>query len=126
MSYKIRNGKLVRRTATEQVTLDRRKAASIAKEEAAEGLKKGPFAQVTNPQIDKLRRLRSHKCDILFLWMAYQSYRHKGQPFVMLTEQWVKDGFSLRTQGWAIDRMEQVGLISVNRRPPKPPAITVV
>src|SRR5664279_5327431 len=105
MSYKIRDGKLVRRTAAEQAVIDQRKAVYFGQQGVVHpksNKTKGSFAIVTGVQADRLMRLKSHACDMIFLILSYQNFRHRGKSFTMPTEQLAEDGFSRRTQGWAL------------------------
>ena len=133
MSYKIQNGKLVRRTAAEQADLDRRKAAYYAEEAAAAPNSRVPkskekFVIVTLSQLDRLLvGAPTVSQMVIFMILLFENFRHRGRPFIMPSEAFAKlGGYNLRTQQRALFRLEKCGLISVRRVHRGSPEITVL
>ena len=130
-SYKIRGGKLIRRTEKEQAELDQLKAERDGNPEegnvgSGTARIKEEFIMIAESQALKLRQTGSFGCAMIFLILLYQKFRHRGKPFLMPIEPLVEDGFSRTTQWRAIVRLEKVGLISVKRKRRQPPSITVL
>jgi hypothetical protein len=130
-SYKIRGGKLIRRTEKEQAELDQLKAERYGSpEEGSAGIggvrMKEKFIMIAESQALKLRQIGSFGCAMIFLILLYQKFCHRGKPFLMPIEPLVEEGFSRTTQWRAIARLEKHGLISVKRRHRQPPSITVL
>ncbi len=130
MSKTIRNGKLVERTPEEQIEFDRLKAEYYANVDAPNSRKrpksKEHFAKITDIRFEKLMHIESGASIKIFIVLAYQSFKHWDRPFQISTDDFVKNGFSCATQKRALIQLERVGLISVKRRPPRPPVITVL
>jgi hypothetical protein len=121
-SYKFVGGKLVARTALEHAKLvELRKAASSKKPGKAARSKK-PFIMISRTQQEKLDALGSAPCMRLFMALLWEDFRHRGRAFPLLTGK-VLDP---QAQRRALSRLEAGGLISVQRRRPKPPLITVL
>ena len=130
-SYKIRGGRLIRRTEEEQAELDQLRAEHCGNPEersAGSGAvrMKEKFIMIAESQALKLRQTESFGCVMIFLILQYQKFRHRGKPFLMPIEPLVEDGFSRTTQWRAIVRLEKIGLISVERRHRQRPSITVL
>lgn len=120
-SYKFVGGKLVARTAEEHAKLlGLRKTASPNK--VGKGTRsKEPFIMISLAQQQKLGALVS-PCMRLFLALMWERFRHWGQAFPLPTGKVLAP----QAQRRALMRLEAIGLISVQRRPPKPPLITVL
>jgi hypothetical protein len=84
------------------------------------------FARLTVSRVEALKGPRSHACWILFSALCLESFRVGGKPFPVpddisdLTE--VSRGHLRR----ALRQLEECGLISIRRQPPKPPLITIL
>ena len=121
-SYKFVGGKLVARTAEEHATLvELRKAASPNKVGRAARSKES-FIMISQAQQERLDALGLSPCMRLFMALLWEDFRHGGRAFPLLTGK-VLDP---QAQRRALSRLEAGGLISVQRRPPKPPLITVL
>ena len=121
-SYKFVGGKLVARTAEEHATLvELRKAASPNKVGRAARSKES-FIMISQAQQERLDALGLSPCMRLFMALLWEDFRHRGRAFPLLTGK-VLDP---QAQRRALSRLEAGGLISVQRRPPKPPLITVL
>jgi hypothetical protein len=121
-SYKFVGGKLVARTAEEHAKLlELRKAASPNKPGRA-ARSKGSFIMISQAQQERLDALGLSPCMRLFMALLWEDFRHRGRAFPLLTGK-VLDP---QAQRRALSRLEAGGLISVQRRPPKPPLITVL
>jgi hypothetical protein len=121
MSKKIKNGKFVERTAEEQVELDRLKAEYYANVGTWNSKSKRPkseehFAKITDSQFEKLMHIESGASVKIFIVLAYQSFKHWGKPFQMLTDNFAKNGFSRATLKRALVQLERAGLILVERK----------
>jgi hypothetical protein len=136
-SFKMVNGKLVRRTEAERAAVaemwnefDKNEAANKVKSRIPRSTER--FIKITVSQIVKLSDLRFEPTSFIFFVVMLEATRHWGKPFVFPTEQIRlyggagEKGISLRTQRWVLARLEKVGLISVQHQPPKPPTITVL
>ncbi len=136
-SFKIVNGKLARRTAAECAKVaqlwddfDRKEMMRKAKSKIPRSTER--FIKITISQIIKLVDLEFDPTTFIFFVVMVEATRHWGKPFVFPAEQLRlhgganERGISLSAQYRALARLEKVGLISVQRQPPKPPIITVV
>ena len=121
-SYKFVGGKLVARTAEEHAKLlELRKAASPNKPGRA-ARSKGSFIMISQAQQERLDALGLSPCKHLFMALLWEDFRHRGRAFPLLTGKVLEP----QAQRRALSRLEAGGLISVQRRPPKPPLITVL
>ena len=136
-SFKIVNGKLVRRTEAERAKVakmwdefDKKTAADKAKSRIPRSTER--YVKITVSQLVKLSDLKVDQTTFIFFVMMFEATRHWGKPFIFPAEALRKHGgsdergISLRTQRWVLTRLEKIGLISVQRQPPKPPVITVL
>jgi hypothetical protein len=120
-SYKFVDGKLVARTAEDHANLlELRKAASHKSDKAARSKKS--FIIISQAQQERLDALGWSPCMRLFMALLREDFRHWGRAFPLPTGK-VLDP---QAQRRALSRLEAGGLISVQRRPPKPPLITVL
>jgi uncharacterized protein YhjY with autotransporter beta-barrel domain len=116
-SYKFVDGKLVARTAEDHANLlELRKAASHNKPDKAARSKKS-FIIISQAQQERLDALGLSPCMRLFMALLREDFRHWGRAFPLPTGK-VLDP---QAQRRALSRLEAGGLISVQRRPPKPP-----
>ena len=135
--FKIVNGKLVRRTKAEQAKVaqmwdeyDKREAANKAASKIPRSTER--FIKITVSQIIKLSDLKFEPTAFIFFVVMLEATRHWGKPFVLPAEMLRlhggadEKGINLRTQRFVLARLEKVGLISVQRQPPKPPIITIL
>jgi hypothetical protein len=124
-SYKIRGGKLVERTAEEQIELRRRKAEAASPTRIPKSNEL--FVKLTIPQLNKLFSLRSRASVFIFIVMLHENFRHRGKPFILPSNKLAAHGgFTHRTQRRALLQLGNCDLISVRRMPRKPPEITVL
>ena len=136
-SFKIVNGKLVRRTKAERAAVakmwdefDKKEAANKAKSKIPRSSER--FIKITVSQIIKLSDLKFNPITFIFFVVMLEATRHWGKPFIFPTEKIRlyggagERGISLSAQYRALARLEKAGLISVQRQPPKPPVITVL
>ena len=77
---------------------------------------------ISQAQQERLNALGLSPCMRLFMALLWEDFRHRGRAFPLLTGK-VLDP---QAQRRALSRLEAGGLISVQRRPPKPPLITVL
>ena len=130
-SYKVVSGKLVERTAEELATLEQRKAEQAEREAKPKRVARMPparerFVITTVSQAEKLIGLE-HVCWPLFTILLFESFRQRGKPFSLPTGKLdTVKGLSPRNLRRALAQLERCGLISVTRRPPKPPVIAVL
>jgi len=83
------------------------------------------FAKITESIAEKLLGLE-HVCWPLFTILGVESIRHHGRPFVLpINALGTVRGLSRRNLHRALIQLETCGLISVQRRAPKPPIIVV-
>jgi hypothetical protein len=121
-SYKFVGGKLVAHTAEEHAKLvELRNAASHNKPGKAARSKES-FIMITQAQQERLDALGLSPCMRLFMALLWEHFRHRGRAFPLLTGKVLEP----QAQRRALSRLEAGGLISVQRRPPKPPRITVL
>jgi hypothetical protein len=134
-SFKIVNGKLVRRTETERAAaaklwdeFDKKEAAGKAKSRIPRSTER--FIKVTVSQIIKLADMGFNPTAFIFFVVMLEATRHWGKPFAFPVEKIRlyggsgERGISLRAQYRVLAQLEKVGLVSVRRQPPKPPVIT--
>jgi len=82
-------------------------------------------ARITETIAEKLLGLE-HVCWPLFTILGIESIRHHGRAFVLPVDALgTIKGLSRRSMYRALAQLETCGLISVQRRAPKPPVITV-
>jgi hypothetical protein len=121
-SYKFVGGKLVARTAEEHARLvEMRKPASPIKPNRA-ARSKDSFIMISQAQQERLNTLGLSPCMRLFMALLWEDFRHRGRAFPLPAGK-VLDP---QAQRRALSRLEAGGLISVQRRPPKPPLITIL
>jgi hypothetical protein len=121
-SYKFVDGKLVARTAEEHAKLvELRKAASHNKPAKAARSKES-FIMISQTQQERLDALGLSPCIRLFMVLLWERFRHRGRTFHLPTGKVL----NAQAQRRALSQLEAGGLISVQRRPPKPPLITVL
>jgi hypothetical protein len=132
-SYKIRNGTYALCTPEEEAERERKKAARAvaqAQEQAAEPRAQAasggaPFAKLMRVQIRRMHGV-STTWDV-FSGLLFESFRHHGNSFVLPVKQ-LKGVPGLSQTNWnrILLQLERRGLITVTRRPPKPPLIKVL
>ena len=121
-SYKFVGGKLVARTAEEHAKLLELRNAEFHNSTGKAAGSKEPFIMITQAQQERLDALGLSPCMRLFMALLWEDFRHRGRAFPLLTGK-VLDP---QAQRRALSRLEAGGLISVQRRPPKAPLITVL
>jgi len=121
-SYKFVGGKLVARNAEEHAKLVELRKAASHKTPGNPARSKKSFIMITQAQQARLDALGLSPCMRLFVALLWEHFRHRGRAFPLLTGK-VLDP---QAQRRALSQLEAVGLISVQRRPPKPPLITVL
>ena len=110
------------RTAEEHARLvEQRKPASPIKPNRAARSKES-FIMISQAQQERLNTLGLSPCMRLFMALLWEDFRHRGSLSLLLTGK-VLDP---QAQRRALSRLEAAGLISVQRRPPKAPLITVL
>jgi len=122
------------RTAAEQVEFERLKAEYYGRKQAASSSQqKAPprsaekFTKVTDSQWEKLICLGLPARATLFAILLRENFRHRGKSFVLPTDKLTDHGgLDLSTQRRALRQLESCGLISVQRRAPRPPQITIL
>jgi hypothetical protein len=83
------------------------------------------FVKITGSQMGQLLKL-DHVCWPLFTILQFESFRHRGKPFVLPADMIAaQKGLSKSNQRKALRQLEACRLIAVIRNPNKPPAITV-
>ena len=132
-SYKLKNGEFVERTPAEQAELERKRAAHLATAGQPPGTtgkapkSKESFIRVTLSQANRLLTLNPPAFVTIYLVLSRESFKAHGLPFTLPGEVLAdKFGFNRLAQWRAVLQLEKAGLISVERRPPKPPKIRVL
>jgi hypothetical protein len=131
-SYKIRNGTFVPCTPEEKIERECKEAAAAARaqEQAAEPEAQtatggAPFAKLMRVQIRRMHGV-STTWDV-FSGLLFESFRHHGNSFILPVKQLEGvSGLSQRNWNRILLQLERRGLITVTRRPPKPPLIKVL
>ena len=83
------------------------------------------FTKIHDPQLDVVLSLGPFACT-LYTILAREQRRHRGKPFVLPTDALATvKGLSRRNLNWTLLQLESGGLITIGRRPPKPPIIAV-
>jgi hypothetical protein len=86
-----------------------------------------PFVPITELQAEKLLFDIYDTRASLFLILQFESLRHFGKPFILPTDKLITEsGLGRRNLGRILTQLESRGLISITRRPSKPPLITVL
>ena len=132
-SYKIRNGTFVLCTPEEAAERERRKAAlaETARAQTAEKKVRSvpdgvAFAKFMWMHANTLHNTTS-AAKSLFHGLLFESFRNHGNSFVLPTKQLAgTQGLSRANCYRALQQLEQRGLITVTRRPPKPPLIKLL
>ena len=108
-SYKIRDGKLVERTAEEKAELQRRKAEAVSPPRVPKS--KEPFVKLTITQLSKLFGVTLAGV-LIFMVMLHENFRHRGKPFILPANKLAAHGgFNPLTQRRALRQLEACGLI---------------
>jgi len=132
-SYKVVNGEFVERTSEEQAELERKRAIYLAASNST--AKAAPtrlprlkemFARVTVSQAERLLQLEPPAFVTIYLWLSFKNFEEHGLSFDWPTDTFAKSGIDRWAQRRALIKLAQVGLISVERVPSKPPKITVL
>lgn len=131
MSKKLnKDGKFVERTPEEEVRFRQLKKsnyfADVGTPTSKKPKSKERFAKITDSQFGKWMQVKSYAGVRMFPVLAYQWFKHWDQPFQMSAANFAENGFSRTSQKRALAELERVGLISVERKPPRPPTITVL
>jgi hypothetical protein len=83
------------------------------------------FVMVPWEWMDKLVGCRGQTLRVAFV-ILYLSWKARGTPIKLANGMLLMDGVSRRAKWRALDHLEEVGLISVERRLRKSPIITVL
>jgi len=84
------------------------------------------FARVTVSQAERLLQLEPPAFVTIYLWLSFKNFEEHGLSFDWPTDTFAKSGIDRWAQRRALIKLAQVGLISVERVPSKPPKITVL
>ena len=127
MAVKICDGKLITLTPEEEVGRERRKAAAATNQRERRGepaLDRVTFVKLTRAQMLRMHGV-STTWDVLS-GLLQENFRSHGNRFILPTKQLREiPGMSLRNLHRILQELERRGLITVTRRPPKPPLVTV-
>jgi hypothetical protein len=84
------------------------------------------FVMVPWTWIERLVKARYIATYRVALHVLYQHWKRNGQPFTLANGAMVKEGVSRQRKWEALDELEQLGLITIERRRRKTPQITVL
>jgi hypothetical protein len=83
------------------------------------------FVMVPWDWLDKLIGCRGQTLRVAFV-ILYLNWKARGTPIKLSNSMLLMDGVSRRSKWRALEHLEQVGLISVERRVRKSPIVTVL
>jgi hypothetical protein len=127
-SYKIRNGTFVLCTPKEAAERERRKAA-LAETARAQAAEKGAPDRITFAKLTRAQMVRMH--GVSTTWdvlsgLLREDFRNHGHSFVLPIRQLREiPGMSPANLRKILRELERHGLITVTRKPPQPPLVTV-
>jgi DNA-binding MarR family transcriptional regulator len=83
------------------------------------------FVQFPLPWVERLAGSSSAGTYRVALHLLYRHWKNGGQPFSLGNQTLEKEGVDRYAKWRALDELEQLGLISIERRPRRSPRITV-
>ena len=78
------------------------------------------------PWLDRLKATKSGATCRLALFLVYEHWRTGGRPIKLTNTMAAGVGVSPDAKGRALDELEQIGLVKVERQPRKSPRITLL
>jgi hypothetical protein len=84
------------------------------------------FVQMPWTWVERLAKARYIATYRLALHVLYRHWKGDGQPFTLSNGMVAMEGISRGQKGRALDELEQLGLLTVERRPLRSPRITVL
>ena len=111
-------------TTISEEELERAKWVALKKKDKS-GSKSRPFIMVPMAWLERLRSCRSRAVYMLTLHLLHREFQEKGKPFPLGNDALAEGGVSRFAKRRALLKLEELGLISVERRSRKSPRIFV-
>jgi hypothetical protein len=106
---------------TAAITEKNKKAAKAGKTKK----RREPFIIIAETQFELLSRV-ANSTTMVLLHLMFRDFAARGKPFVLSGEALFGIGVDRYAKQRALDRLEKLGWVSVERKPGKEPRITII